>query len=180
MNTPYEDIAPANLNLNSDPDYVLSVAKIVEADLRNSGIRYKICGSIRRGLPPHDIDIVVNCTPRQERNLAQWWQEITDEIYPPYEENNDVECRCFTYRNVKIDLLITLSLSFPFSTLFLTGDRWFGECMREQAIQKSLMLTPYGLVDPYFGRCFPAISEEDIFKILGVPYIPPAERETYV
>lgn len=169
------------LFLDSDPDHVLAVARFVSTRCYELNIKHQICGSIRREVPPHDVDIVVDAL--KVRRLTKNWQNITKLLYPEYREQLGEEqssCESYLVYDVKVDVLRAYPDQFNFATLFLTGDRWFGECLREQARRKGWMLGPLSLSDPYTGIRKTGMSEEEILSFLGVPWVEPKDRETYL
>ncbi|XP_055480015.1 DNA-directed DNA/RNA polymerase mu isoform X2 [Psammomys obesus] len=81
-----------------------------------------------------------------------------------------------TQKAVRVDLVVTPSSQFPFALLGWTGSQLFErELRRFSWREKGLRLNSHGLFDP--GRTFfHATSEEDIFRFLGLKYIPPEQR----
>lgn len=57
-----------------------------------------------------------------------------------------------------------------------TGSADFNRKMRIVAIEKNMSLSEYGLRDRATGNCIVSETEEEIFKVLGVPFVPPKER----
>lgn len=77
---------------------------------------------------------------------------------------------------VQCDLRGVTDPQFPFALHYFTGSKAHNIAMRKRAIARGLKLNEYGLEDAE-GRS-PAIgSEEELFRALGLAYIPPELRE---
>lgn len=85
----------------------------------------------------------------------------------------------------RLDLLLTHKHEFPFALLYFTGSQQFNVDMRNYCIQKGYSLSEYGLkhlagenkgsfVDHKF------VTEEDVFKFLGLDYVAPKDRARLV
>lgn len=81
----------------------------------------------------------------------------------------------------RLDLLLTHNHEFAFALLYFTGSQQFNVDMRNYCIQKGYSLSEYGLkylsgddkgkfVDHKF------VTEEDVFKFLGLEYVAPKDR----
>jgi len=86
----------------------------------------------------------------------------------------------------RIDLKVYSAEEFPFAVLYFTGSKPFNRAMRlyaNKAYNLSLSdkaLTPYekkGKAKVASGDMIPCKNEEDIFKALGLDYIPPENRD---
>ncbi|XP_053573787.1 DNA-directed DNA/RNA polymerase mu isoform X2 [Bombina bombina] len=80
------------------------------------------------------------------------------------------------WRAVRVDLVITPYVEYPYALLGWTGSKHFERELRRYAYhEKKMSLNSHGLYDQ--KRCsLPATSEEDIFAHLGLQYLPPSER----
>ncbi|CAO2640506.1 DNA-directed DNA/RNA polymerase mu [Lemmus lemmus] len=84
---------------------------------------------------------------------------------------------CPTWKAVRVDLVVTPNSQFPFALLGWTGSQLFERELRRFSRQeKGLWLNSHGLFDPEQKTFFNATSEEDIFKLLGLKYLPPEQR----
>ena len=75
----------------------------------------------------------------------------------------------------RIDIRLVEPKSYIFALLYFTGSQRFNILMRQRAIELGMTLNEYGLYDNK-GVSQPANSEEDIFNILRIKYIPPEAR----
>ncbi|TSM28122.1 DNA-directed DNA/RNA polymerase mu [Bagarius yarrelli] len=82
-----------------------------------------------------------------------------------------------TWRAVRVDLVVSPYSQFAFATLGWTGSKLFERELRRWAGQeKGMSLSSHALYDSKQQRYLPANSEEEIFTLLGLEYIPPSER----
>jgi DNA polymerase/3'-5' exonuclease PolX len=83
----------------------------------------------------------------------------------------------------RLDLMITLSNEYPFASLYFTGSAEFNTKLRAWVLtNKGLSLSEYGLKDIKTGAYVQEDfrKEEDVFKFLGLQYIPPNQRTAEV
>ncbi|XP_020018619.2 DNA-directed DNA/RNA polymerase mu isoform X1 [Castor canadensis] len=81
------------------------------------------------------------------------------------------------WKAVRVDLVVVPSSQFPFALLGWTGSQLFErELRRFSRKEKGLCLNSHGLFDPEQKTFFHVASEEDIFRHLGLQYLPPEQR----
>ncbi|XP_014683856.1 DNA-directed DNA/RNA polymerase mu isoform X6 [Equus asinus] len=84
---------------------------------------------------------------------------------------------CPAWKAVRVDLVAVPISQFPFALLGWTGSRHFErELRRFSWKERGLRLNSHGLFDPEQKTFFHAASEEDIFRHLGLEYLPPEQR----
>ncbi|XP_048642463.1 DNA-directed DNA/RNA polymerase mu isoform X2 [Marmota marmota marmota] len=84
---------------------------------------------------------------------------------------------CSAWKAVRVDLVVAPISQFPFALLGWTGSQLFErELRRFSRKEKGLCLNSHGLFDPEQKTFFHVVSEEDIFKHLGLKYLPPEQR----
>ncbi|XP_017370836.2 DNA-directed DNA/RNA polymerase mu isoform X3 [Cebus imitator] len=84
---------------------------------------------------------------------------------------------CPSWKAVRVDLVVVPISQFPFALLGWTGSKLFQrELRRFSRKEKGLWLNSHGLFDPEQKMFFHAASEEDIFRHLGLEYLPPEQR----
>uniref|UniRef100_A0A8C5NVB2 DNA-directed DNA/RNA polymerase mu n=1 Tax=Jaculus jaculus TaxID=51337 RepID=A0A8C5NVB2_JACJA len=84
---------------------------------------------------------------------------------------------CPAWKAVRIDLVVAPNSQFPFALLGWTGSQLFERELRRFSRQeKGLWLNSHGLFDPEQKTFFHVTSEEDIFRHLGLKYLPPEQR----
>ncbi|XP_027243994.1 DNA-directed DNA/RNA polymerase mu isoform X1 [Cricetulus griseus] len=96
---------------------------------------------------------------------------------PPHAALGGTLHPCPTWKAVRVDLVVTPNSQFPFALLGWTGSQLFERELRRFSRQeKGLWLNSHGLFDPEQKTFFHATSEEDIFRLLGLKYLPPEQR----
>ncbi|KAM4873770.1 DNA-directed DNA/RNA polymerase mu isoform 2-T2 [Thomomys bottae] len=81
------------------------------------------------------------------------------------------------WKAVRVDLVVAPRHQFPFALLGWTGSQLFErELRRFSRKEKGLCLNSHGLFDPEKKILFHVASEEDIFRHLGLDYLPPEQR----
>lgn len=80
-----------------------------------------------------------------------------------------------TKDDVQVDCRVEKDKSFGAALLYFTGSKNFNIKLRQLAIKKGLKINEYGVFRKEKFVC--GRTEEEIFKILGMPYIEPELRE---
>ena len=73
------------------------------------------------------------------------------------------------------DLRVVEDKEFPFGLMYFTGSKEHNIRLRQRAIDHGLSLNEYALANE--KKSVPAKTEADIYKALGLDYIPPELRE---
>ncbi|XP_054427391.1 DNA-directed DNA/RNA polymerase mu isoform X2 [Pteronotus mesoamericanus] len=78
---------------------------------------------------------------------------------------------------VRVDLVVVPISQFPFALLGWTGSKHFERELRQfSRKERGLWLNSHGLFDPEQKTFFCVDAEEDIFRHLGLAYLPPEQR----
>ncbi|XP_019482160.1 PREDICTED: DNA-directed DNA/RNA polymerase mu isoform X3 [Hipposideros armiger] len=81
------------------------------------------------------------------------------------------------WKAVRVDLVVVPIGQFPFALLGWTGSKHFErELRRFSRTEKGLWLNSRGLYDPEQKAFVHVAAEEDIFRHLGLAYLPPEQR----
>jgi DNA polymerase beta len=162
------------------------------------GVEFEIAGSYRRGAKDSgDIDILLTssdgCLSASNEVdgkviLNQIVDALTQDGYL-YETlaKGDKKymglCRLKRFKRYRrIDIMYCTPDQYPFAVLYFTGSGDFNVEMRNYALSKGYSLSEYGLKSMTTKRFVEAEfrKEEDIFRFLGIQYIPPNERKAGV
>jgi DNA polymerase (family 10) len=143
-------------------------------------LRMEVCGSVRRRKETiKDIDVLVSSDeplPIMERfvKLPQVVQVIGQ---GGTKASVVVSAGAPGGRRVLMnaDLRVVDDKQFPFALHYFSGSKEHAKAMRVRAQQYGLKLNEYELAGE--GRSVPCKTEADIFKALGMAYIPPELRE---
>ena len=66
-----------------------------------------------------------------------------------------------------------LSASFGAALAYLTGSKKHNVRLREMAVRQGLKINEYGIFREEDDRRWAGEEEEDIYRILGLPFVPP-------
>jgi len=135
-------------------------------------IRAQMAGSVRRGLETvKDIDIVASSADPEsvmERFVAA--PGVTDII-----NRGHTKTSVRMESGFQADIRVVTDAQFPFALHHFTGSREHNTLMRSLAKTQGLKMNEYGLFKG--EQCMSLASEEEIFKALGLSYVPPEMRE---
>jgi DNA polymerase (family 10) len=76
---------------------------------------------------------------------------------------------------LQMDFRIVPSESYPFALQHFTGSKEHNTVLRARARKMGLKMNEYGIFRN--GRPLPAANEEEVYGLLGLPFIPPEIRE---
>jgi len=153
-----------------------AVAEKLGSALSESGVRYEICGSLRRGTKPDvgDLDVVVS-----DLQKAAWVCERQlggNVIMPKQKKNKPIRQG---YADLPEGIRAGLYFAYPEEwgamVLFLTGNHIFNIKMRANAKRQGLKLNQYGLWEN--ENAIAGRDEQQIFMALGMEYVEPKDRE---
>jgi len=129
-------------------------------------------GSLRREKETvRDIDIlVISDQPKKVMHTFVTLPEVKD-ILAEGETKSSVR----TKLDVQVDCRVVEAKSFGAALIYFTGSKNFNIKLRQIAIKKGLKVNEYGIFRK--EKFLAGRSEEEVFKVLGLPYIEPELRE---
>jgi DNA polymerase (family 10) len=89
----------------------------------------------------------------------------------------DTKASILTQRQLQIDLRVVAPDSWGSALQYFTGSKQHNVRIREIAVRKGWRLNEYGLYDEKDGRRLAGATEEDVYRQLGMAWIPPELRE---
>ncbi|MDD5166694.1 MAG: DNA polymerase/3'-5' exonuclease PolX [Candidatus Omnitrophica bacterium] len=134
--------------------------------------KISIAGSLRRQKETvRDIDIlIISAKPEKIMRTFTRLPAVKD-ILAGGQTKSSVRTR----NGVQVDCRVVEEKSFGAALFYFTGSKNFNIKLRKLAIKKGLKINEYGI---FKGNKFLAgRTEEEIFKVLGLPYIEPELRE---
>ena len=148
--------------------------------------KIQVVGSYRRGAKDSgDIDVIVT----HEDNPENYDHVIKDVVAKLREDkylHDDLALGAHKYLGVcklkrhkhyrRIDILYATKEVWPFSVMYFTGSADFNIIVRKVALEKGLSMSEYGFKKDNELVNFSLYTEEDIFKYLGLEYVPPEKR----
>lgn len=179
--------------------FVEKIAKSISED-----VVVTACGSYRRGKAMcSDIDILIT-TPNGECNIIFPLIEkltclnfLKANLSMPYKNgSNNMNsymglCKLSDDEKYKVCRRIDIKTypvdEYAYAVLYFTGSDNFNRSMRLYARRKGWFLNDTSMTQSVFfgkahiqsGESVKCNSEEEIFRTLGIPYIPPNERESW-
>ena len=153
---------------------VEELAEELLAHLRNAeGVKKAlIAGSYRRRRETvGDLDILVTCrkgSPVMERFIA--YDDVADVI-----SKGSTRSSVHLRSGLQVDLRVVPEVSYGAALQYFTGSKEHNVAVRKIAVGKKLKINEYGVFrgeDRVAGK-----TEEEVYRAVGLPYIPPELRE---
>jgi len=132
----------------------------------------EVCGSIRRRKEiVRDIDILVaGANPKKLSAHFLKLPEVEDVI-----AEGETKTSVRLNLGIEADLRVVSEEAYPYALMYFTGSKEHNVKLRGIAKKKNLKLNEYGLFTN--GDSILLRTEAEIYKHLGLPYIPPELRE---
>ncbi len=136
--------------------------------------KLSIAGSIRRYKDTiKDIDILATSKdPKAVMNVFVHMPQVKDVIM-----QGPTKSSVLIHEGIQVDLRVVEEESFGAALAYFTGSKAHNIRLREMAVKKGLKINEYGIFREKDDKRVGGEKEEDIYKILGLPYIPPELRE---
>ncbi|MBI1884024.1 MAG: DNA polymerase/3'-5' exonuclease PolX [Chlamydiae bacterium] len=147
--------------------------QILEKDKRV--LRINLGGSLRRHKELiKDIDILISAREKDAPGLMDFFTGL-----PQVERviaKGGTQSSVLLKKGIHVDLRVASEQEFPYALLHFTGSAQHNTAMRSRAKGMGMKLNEYGLFKKE-NRLVPCKDEEEIFKALGLSFIPPEMRE---
>uniref|UniRef100_A0A3B5Q6A6 DNA polymerase lambda n=1 Tax=Xiphophorus maculatus TaxID=8083 RepID=A0A3B5Q6A6_XIPMA len=159
------------------------------------------CGSYRRGKATcGDVDVLISHPDGKSHKgvfskVLQILHDsgfLTDDLVS-HEDNGEQKkymgvCRLPGpgWRHRRLDVIVVPYEEFACSLMYFTGSAHFNRSMRALAKTKNMSLSEHSLnkdvvrqgsLKTHGGNPLPTATEKDVFRLLGIPYRPPQERD---
>ncbi len=136
--------------------------------------RVELAGSARRWADTcKDLDIVASAS--DPAALVAAFAEL-----PGVEEvttSGAAGAKAQTYQGLPVDLRIVPEENFGNLLQHFTGSARHNEAMRTQAVKRGLHVSEYGVANDESGETHACATEEEVYELLGMAYVPPELRE---
>jgi DNA polymerase/3'-5' exonuclease PolX len=143
-------------------------------------IRWDITGSYRRGtVDSGDVDMLVQSQPglSMDKVLSLLQAHIIGRFSEGPTKFMGILKMGEQFNAHQLDIRLVEPAAYPAALMYFTGSKEFNVLMRNRALSLGLSLSEYGLESNVPEMVPPIVhSEEEIFAILGVPYLTPAQR----
>jgi len=132
------------------------------------------CGSLRRfSETVGDIDIVVVTENAGPVMAAVTQLPVVDRVLV----HGDSKTSVVTRRGTQIDVRVVKQSQLGAARLYFTGSKGHNVKLRQRALARGYSLNEYALTRLSDGAIVTSETEEDIYRALGLPFIPPVLRE---
>lgn len=138
--------------------------------------RVECAGSMRRGMETvGDLDIL--CTAPEGSDVADRFTKMPqiDRVLAAGGTKASVIVQTRAGRDLQVDLRVVPAESFGAALMYFTGSKAHNIKLREMAIKKGWKLSEYGLFEG--DKMIAGATEQQVYKKLGLPWIPPEIRE---
>jgi DNA polymerase (family 10) len=135
--------------------------------------RVELAGSARRLADAvRDLDVIATSSdpPALMRALGD-----LDLIETSSASENAARAR--THTGLAVDLRVVEPDQFGNVLQHLTGSKNHNMALREAAVRRGLHVSEYGVLDDATGTTHRCATEEEVYALLGLPWIPPELRE---
>jgi DNA polymerase (family 10) len=137
--------------------------------------RVELAGSARRlGDSVKDLDIIA--TASDPAALIAAFGEL-DVIESVSGESGPNAARARTHTGMPVDLRVVEPDQFGNLLQHFTGSKLHNVALREAAVRRGLHVSEYGILDDETGETHRCATEEEVYALLGLPWIPPELRE---
>lgn len=139
-------------------------------------IRCEIAGSLRRRKEiVKDIDLVASAAEAERAAIMDYFTALP--AVAAVIAKGETKSTVTLQNGMNADLRIVSDAEFPYTLHHLTGSKEHNVALRQHAIKRGLKVSEYGL---FRGEeNIPCKDETEIFRNLGMAYIPPELREDY-
>lgn len=152
------------------------LAEAIVDELRRhpAAVRVEVAGGVRRlAESVKDLDIVA--ASDDPPALAAALAEL--DLVESAASSGENAARARTHNGVSLDLRVVRPEQFGNLLQHFTGSKAHNVKIRERAVRKGLHVSEYGILDDATGETLACADETDVYKKLGLPWIPPELRE---
>ncbi len=155
---------------------VLPIANDILQHLKNKAPvkNLSIAGSIRRWKDTiKDIDVLATSQdPKAVMNAFVHLPHVKDILM-----HGPTKSSVIIYEGLQVDLRVVEEDSFGAALAYFTGSKAHNIRLREMAVKSGMKINEYGIFRESDNKKMGGKEEGDIYRILGLPYIPPELRE---
>lgn len=133
-----------------------------------------LAGSIRRMKETvKDVDIIASASDPGSLTQAFCHSPLAEEVIA----TGPTKCSIRTFTGTQVDLRVVPARLFGNLLQHFTGSREHNVALRELALSRGLKVSEYGVEETGSGTVHQCPTESDVYKLLGLDYIPPELRE---
>lgn len=155
---------------------VLPIANDILEHLRKKAPvkKLSVAGSIRRWKETiKDIDILATSEdPKEVMKVFVHLPNVKEILM-----QGPTKSSLILNEGLQVDLRVVEEESFGAALAYFTGSKAHNIRLREMAVKSGLKINEYGIFKEKDDKKIGGKDEEDVYKVLGLPYIPPEMRE---
>ena len=154
----------------------LALAEALASALRDhpAAERVEIAGSARRLTDTcRDLDLVATASDPAALAEAFCGLPLIGEVH----SSAAAGVKAVTHNGMSIDLRIVPPENFGNLLQHFTGSKQHNEALRAEAVRHGLHVSEYGVLDDSTETTHACATEEEVYELLGMPYIEPELRE---
>src|SRR3954469_14062058 len=154
----------------------LQIADSLMAAIREhpSVERIELAGSARRWAETcKDIDFIA--TAHDAQALADAFAELP--LLGEIQRKGAAGVKAVTHNGLPIDLRIVPPENYGNLLQHFTGSEKHNEALRTEAVKRGFHVSEYGVIDDSTEITHACATEEEVYELLGMQYIPPELRE---
>lgn len=138
--------------------------------------RAEIAGSIRRRKDTiGDIDIVVLAPVKKRRSIVNKFVSLK-QVKKILAKGTTRASVNLSYQNVQVDIRIVHDYEYGAAMLYFTGSKEHNIKLRTIAKQQGMKINEYGIFNAKTNKRIAGKTEEEIYAVLKLKYIPPEKR----
>ena len=136
--------------------------------------RISMAGSLRRMRETaKDVDLLVTSTkPAKVMEVFTSLPQVAEILL-----RGDTKATILHREGIQVDIRVVEPPCFGAALLYFTGSKAHNIRVRELASRKGLKVSEYGVFKEATGKRIAGATEEEVYKVIGLPYIPPELRE---
>jgi DNA polymerase (family 10) len=136
--------------------------------------RVEIAGSARRMAETvKDLDLVATASDAEALATAFSELPLLDEVH----SSGPAGVKATTNNGISVDLRIVPPENFGNLLQHFTGSGKHNEAMRTEAVRRGFHVSEYGVIDDSTETTHACATEEEVYELLGMQFIPPELRE---
>ncbi|MBI1782853.1 MAG: hypothetical protein HYR66_16035 [Sphingobacteriales bacterium] len=139
-------------------------------------IKATLAGSLRRKKETvGDIDIIATAERKKWKSIANKFTQLpqVDRVQAKGETRASILLKG---NNVQVDLRIVHEYEYGAALFYFTGSKEHNIKLRIMAKEKGWKVNEYGVFDNKTGKCLTSKTEEGIYDLFGINFIPPEKR----
>jgi DNA polymerase (family 10) len=131
--------------------------------------------ALRTAAEEHRLREVRGFGPKFEQSVLDAFAKL--DVIESCSSPGENAARARTHTGMAIDLRVVEPDQFGNLWQHFTGSKDHNVQLRERAVRKGLHVSEYGLLDDASATTHRCATEEDVYALLGLPWIPPELRE---